>query len=100
MPGDGWRFQDPPNVASFTVRQIVREGAPILLVCHDAEDGGWQFLTGGPVLIEDAMLVALSTILKLDGSVGELADLPLGWQAKRESANADWVREPYEGAAG
>lgn len=32
---------------SITVRQIVRDRHPILLVSHDAEDNSWQFLTGG-----------------------------------------------------
>ena len=39
-----WPFADPTNVATITVRQIVRDGQPILHVSHDHEDGGWQFL--------------------------------------------------------
>src|SRR5262249_25391357 len=44
-----WLFPDPPNVATFTVRQVVHEGQPILLVTRNTEDGAWQFLPGGPV---------------------------------------------------
>jgi hypothetical protein len=33
-----WRFVDPPNAASFTTR-FVLDGAPILRVCHDYDDG-------------------------------------------------------------
>jgi len=87
-----WPFADPPNAATFTVRQIVRDGQPILLVSHDGEDGGWQFLTGAPVDLKDALLLALEEIVALDPSVAELADLPSGWQAWRERPGALWVR--------
>jgi hypothetical protein len=93
-----WKFADPPNVVTCTVRQIVRDGHPILLVSHDDEDGGWQFLTGGAFDLADALLVALKEIVALDPSIVELADLPLGWQAWRERPGALWVRQP-DGAA-
>ena len=55
---DDWPFADPPNVVSITVRQVVDRGEPILLVAHDAEDGGWQFLT--PFLSPDESLISTS----------------------------------------
>ena len=89
-----WPFEDPENVATITVRQIVCDGAPILLVCHDEDDGGWQFLTGGRFEMKDAMLVGLGEIVDRDSSVNELADLPLGWRATRENPDSPWQREP------
>jgi len=89
-----WPFDDPENVATFTVGKIVKGGAPILLVCHDAEDGSWQFLTGDAFEMDDAMLVALKEIVARDSSVLELADLPLGWCASREHLGAPWSRHP------
>jgi hypothetical protein len=91
-----WPFDDPKNVATVTVRQIIREGQPILLVSHDADDGSWQFLTGGRFFTGDAMLVALHEIVQHDPSVRELADLPLGWVATRDSAGSSWRRSPDE----
>jgi hypothetical protein len=61
-------------------------------VCHDGDDGGWQFLTGQDVRMEDALLVALEEVVKLDPSVGQLADLPVGWKASRERVGAPWKR--------
>lgn len=87
-----WPFPDPPNVASITVRDIVNGTKPILLVCHDSEDGSWQFLTGGQVETADAMVVALKEIVDLDPTLLDLADLPLGWQASRESQQSAWTR--------
>ena len=94
-----WPFDDPPNVATFTVRQIMKDGLPILFVRRD--DDGWQFLTGSAVTMRDAMLVGLKEIVSRDPSVADLADLDVGWQAWRERAGAPWVREPSpeEGAA-
>ncbi len=54
-----WPFEDPENVATITVRQIVYDNHPVLLVLHDEEDGGWQFLTGGPFNVADGLVVAL-----------------------------------------
>lgn len=93
MPAAEWPFADPKNVATFTVADIVERRAPILLVCHDEEDGGWQFLTGGDLPPqEEWKLVVLSTIVGLDPSVKELADLPLGYSASRASVDAAWQR--------
>jgi len=91
-----WPFSDPPNVASITVREIVQRTKPILLVCHDSDDGSWQFLTGGPVDMADAMVVALKEIVDLDPSLAALADLPLGWQASRENLHSAWTRSKMD----
>ena len=93
---NSWPFSDPENVATFTVKQVVCGKEPILLVCHDAEDGGWQFLTGETVQVADAMLVGLKEIVKMDPSVVELADLPEGWSATREFVDGPWKRAKSE----
>ena len=90
---EDWPFDDPENVATMTVRQITHGGQPILLVSHDADDGMWQFLTGGPVEMADAMIVGLREVFEIDPSIAEVADLPLGWQAARSSAGAPWQRQ-------
>ena len=77
---------------TITTRQIIHEGHPILLVYHDADDGSWQFLTGGTFSTADGVLVALQEIVKHDPTVSELADLPLGWFAQRESVGSPWRR--------
>jgi hypothetical protein len=89
-----WPFNDPPNVAVVTVRRIVDGGQPILLVCHDEEDGGWQFLSGEPFDVADGMLVSLRNIITRDPTLVELADLPLGWKASRKRVGEVWERNP------
>jgi hypothetical protein len=92
-PPTDWVFDEPKNVAVFTTRQVIRDGSPILLVSHDADDGSWQFHTGGAVSAADSMMiVALEEIVKHDSTVCELANLPLGWQAHRDSVDSPWRR--------
>jgi hypothetical protein len=85
---DGWPFTDPENLAVFTLKRIIRGEFPILRVCHDEDDGGWQFLNGGEVSTKDASLVSLRSITEIDPSVLELADRPLGWVAERATPGA------------
>ena len=91
---DKWPFDQPPNCAVLCVRQIMHDGSPILLVTHDDDDHGWQFLDGsnGPK-VEDAMLVSLSNVVEVDPSILEVATLAPGWRAWRKSANSPWIRE-------
>ena len=90
---DHWPFSDPRNVLTFTVRQIVRDRHPILRVTHDSDDGAWQFLEWTTPNEEDAMILCLEEVAKLDPSIFELADLPLGWRATRRNASDTWHRE-------
>jgi hypothetical protein len=76
------------------VRQITHGGQPILLVSHDASDGMWQFLTGGPVQMADAMLIGLREVYRIYPSIAELANLPLRWTAERSASGQPWQRKP------
>lgn len=95
---DKWQFLDPPNVAVFTCKQIVEREKWIHYVSHDEEDGAWQFHTSDPNTIEDddMITVSLKSIYKIDPSIAELSDLPLGWHAWRESQNSPWQREKMD----
>jgi hypothetical protein len=87
-----WLFVDPPNVAVITVAQITDSDHPVLYVSHDADDGAWQFLTGGPLTETDARVVSLRSMLQRDPSLVELADLPRGWIAWRDDRTCTWQR--------
>jgi hypothetical protein len=87
-----WPFDQPPNCAVVSIRQIVFGGDPILHVTHDEDDHGWQFLGLQTAVSSDAAIVALSEIVDRDPTVRGIADLPPGWHAWRESVNAAWQR--------
>ena len=94
-----WPFDQPPNVAVITVKQIVHRQIPILRVTHDADDHGWQFLN--PAVeprAKNASIVSLEQIVNLDPSVVEIADLPIGWSDSRRAVGEKWVREKLPAA--
>jgi len=87
-----WPYDQPKNCAALTTTDVIKGGQDILYVFHDEEDHGWQFHHGGAKKVTDAMVVALEEIVAHDPSVLEVADLPPGWKAWRESRNAPWQR--------
>ena len=90
---ESWPFADSPNTASITTRQVL-EGAPVLLVTHDADDGSWQFLCGTTDDAADARVVGLGQMFRRDVTLGEVADLPEGWRASRRAVGLPWHRSP------
>ena len=82
---------DHKDRAAIATRSVVEGREVISRVFHDEDDGGWQFL-GKETDINDAILVGLGTIVKIDPTVAILSDLQLGWCAWRTSKNGDWQR--------
>lgn len=83
------------------MRQVLDGSEPILLVFHDADDHGWQFIGISDASMDDAMLVSLEAIVRLDPTVLDVADLPPGWQAFRNAVGEVWTRReqppiPYD----
>ena len=91
---DNWPFDQPPDCAVITLRPIIFDGAPILHVTHDSDNHGWQFLGWENANVEQGAVVDLACIVKLDPTVLEIADLPPGRHAWRQSSLSPWEREP------
>ncbi len=91
-----WRFADSPNTIVMTLERILRGVSSLLLVTHDAEDGGWQFLDGDQVFEEDGTTGLLGEMVQYDPSLIELADLPAGWYAWRDTPDQPWQRAEGE----
>ena len=83
-------FEDAPNTACFTCSHVLEDGKPILYVSHD-EDGYWQFLCGGQHTAEDARVVSLESILNLDETMGDLAELDYGEYAEAKNRASEWI---------
>ena len=90
MNNSKFPFTDAPNTACFTCRHVLEQNKPILYVSHD-EDGYWQFLCGGSHTEEDARVVSLASILSIDETMSNLAQLDLGEYAEAEHASSDWT---------
>ena len=78
-----WPCEDPPGAAAHTTRQVLGRVAPIVRVTHDPDDGSWQFWDGRITSDRDNRVVSLEDVVRLDPTVAALADLPLGWTARR-----------------
>ena len=91
-----WPFDQPPNAAAITLRAVL-DGSPILLVSHDADDDGWQFLDGSEVDVDNAALISMAHAVALDPSIREVADLPPGWTAWRSAPGEPWQRGLWQG---
>lgn len=91
-----WPFDQGPQVAAITTRQVLNEGLPIIRVIHYSEDEDWAFVCGTTSETEDLRVVAMKTMFKLDPTLCTIADLPLGWTAWRQFVGAPWNREKNE----
>jgi len=83
-------FEDEKNTATLTCECVFKYGQPILYVCHDEDDGTWQFLCGKFHNADEAMVVGLESVYHHDPSISTIAVLPLGYEAERENEKSDW----------
>lgn len=86
-------FKDSLNTAVFTTTFVIKDKKFITYVSHDIEDGAWQFLSDDKFEnFEDvAMIVGLGEIVERDKSLINIADLPLGYIATRNSLTDTWA---------
>ena len=90
---DSWPFDQPRDCAVLVTREVLDHKEPILLVTHDAGDEGWQFVGSSDGSLENGRVIALHEAVELDPSVLQLADMPVGWHALRDSPEHPWRRE-------
>jgi len=76
----------------LTTRKVA-DGHPIRYIIHHS-DGGWQFLDGGDVSDDDAVVIHIKHILEEHPEIRSLADLPAGSQAWRDNEETEWKRGP------
>ena len=85
-------FADALNTVVFTTKYVTEDNKEITYVTHELEDGSWQFFSDDE--FEDftkvAKLVTLSNIIRIDKTVLDIADLPLGYYATRKNKKEKW----------
>jgi len=87
-----WPFDQSPDTAAITTRQVLEDGLPILRVTHYADDHSWAFVCGTTNDTEDGRVIGMGTALKIDATLREIADLRPGWGAWREKVGGEWHR--------
>jgi len=95
MP-ETWPFDQAPNVAAITTRQVLEDKLPILRATHYLGDDSWAFVCGTTNKTEDARVIGMGEALEIDPSLSGIADLPSGWTAWRDSASGEWQRQRNE----
>ncbi|MDR2173310.1 MAG: hypothetical protein LBE32_03790 [Burkholderiales bacterium] len=88
-----WRFDQGPNVAAITTRQVLDDGLPILQVVHYDDDDSWAFTCGTTDDPGDGRVISMRQALDLDSTLAQIADLPSGWRARRDAVGGVWRRE-------
>jgi len=90
------RFKEAENTAVFTTKFVVVDRKEITKVYHHKEDGAWEFFSADIFdnINEVVKIVGLGRILNIDNTILELAGLPEGYCAYRNSRNEPWsIRE-------
>lgn len=88
-----WPFDQGPNVAAITTRQVIENGLPILVAVHYKGDHSWAFVCGTSNNTEVGRVIGMKTAMKIDPTLSEIADLPPGYCARRSAVVASWIRE-------
>lgn len=82
----------PLDIAVVTTQDIADGKSPAIYATRDKL--GLQFLDADETEGRKPVAIAKADLLKLDPSVAEVADLPVGWYAWRNSADSPWERAP------
>ena len=96
MNSGKWLFDQGPRIVAITSIHVTENGSDIVLVIHYKDDRSWSFQSGAPFSQGDVRLVLMKRIVEIDPTVAEVADLPIGWAAKREKIGAQWRRYKNE----
>ncbi|MDH5573574.1 MAG: hypothetical protein OEY89_17550, partial [Gammaproteobacteria bacterium] len=91
-----WPFDKPEDHLVITLKEISNKETPILYVRHFKDDSDWLFIKLDEAVIEDYTTVPISTIIDIDPTVKEIANIPPGWHAWRESIDDEWEIECLE----
>jgi hypothetical protein len=57
---DDWPFDQAPNVAAITTRQVLEDGMPILRVTHYGDDHSWAVVCGTTSNTEDGRAIGMA----------------------------------------
>ncbi|MGI2870071.1 hypothetical protein [Vibrio alginolyticus] len=92
-----WNFDQDKNVAALITKQVVEQGLPILQVIHYSDDHSWAFMCGTTSNTSDTLVVSMEQAVSFDVSLYEIATMPPGCIASRNSVEEGWVCEKVDG---
>ena len=87
-----FKFKEPENTACLVCDHVMNLKRPILFVTHDFEDESWQFLCGETDHSEgNIRIISLKNATKIDNSINELFEMPIGVGAERKDSLSKWI---------
>ncbi|WP_447472929.1 hypothetical protein [Vibrio harveyi] len=92
-----WNFDQDKNVATLITKQVVEQGLPILQVIHYSDDHSWAFMCGTTSNPSDTLVVSMEQAVSFDVSLYEIATMPPGCIASRNSVEEGWMCEKVDG---
>ena len=75
----------------FTCCHVLEKNKTITFVTHHFDDNNWQFTCSSVHNDTDAVIISISELCKIDPSIEELCDMPVGHFATRKNKNAKWI---------
>jgi hypothetical protein len=89
---DGGAPQFGPDTPVIVQRTVIDGNRPALFVIHD-DEGDWLVGDGvsDPNLPGASGVFHMSHLLAIDSTIGQTADLPVGFFAERSSPDEPWV---------
>lgn len=90
--GSDFKFREPESSSCIACKHVVSKKKPVLYVTHDKENGVWQFLCGDTEHANDTLhIISLKQVCKVDPTVNELYEVPIGFGAERKTVKDEWV---------
>lgn len=90
--GSDFKFREPESSSCIACEHVVHKKKPVLYVTHNKENGIWQFLCGATEHTKDKLhIISLQKACKIDPTLNELFEVPIGFGAERKTAKDEWV---------
>ncbi len=91
MSDRGSDWDHPLDPVAITTTAIVKGRLPVRRVRHDDGHGGWQFYDNIKPL-DKPIVIPKDALLEIDPTLAQITDLPLWWEAERNSLGGPWTR--------
>lgn len=87
-----WPFDNPKRINVLAPQDIIDGSLSIGNVFHDASDVWLIYPRSTKELSGEAVDACLGCLFALDSSLGDIADLPRDWEARRKAPEDPWIR--------
>jgi hypothetical protein len=87
-----WPFKESKYTLVVTQGTVITQHRPIIVVIRNAGDGQWMFFADPDPYLDTVVTLSLDEMARIDKTILEVADLPVGWKAVRSTVGERWQR--------